>query len=459
MPGMRRRVTVVGMTTLALSYARARIGGAGAARRCLRQPQQQHLPEAARMRDASRVSGSTRRRSRRSPTTAPIRSTRARGPRAPTATRTASTTSPACCEDAGYEVTLDPVEITFNFPAGLAPAHAGRRPTTRPACSPAAAPVTCRQRSPAVDINLAPPRASTSGCDGAFTEAAVGAPIVADPGGPDDFAGFPAGNIALIQRGGCSFALKAVNAQAGRRIGGHHLQPGQRSRPRGPDHRQCCVPPDPGALRPATYASPSWARASPTAQRSSQAGSTASSRSPPVRDPHRLQRHRGVAGQERGQRRDGRRPPRQRDRGPGDQRQRLRLRGAPRDRAADGQPQPGEHAAVRLVGRRGAGSRRLGRLRRRALAGGARPHRAVHELRHGRLAELHLHGLRRRRVHVPGADGRPIPPGSAAIEDVYESYYTAIGEPYDDTEFSGAATTRRSSWPASRRAASSPAPR
>jgi Zn-dependent M28 family amino/carboxypeptidase len=30
-----------------------------------------------------------------------------------------------------------------------------------------------------------------------------------------------------------------------------------------------------------------------------------------------------------------------------------------------------------------------------------------------------------------------IPEGSAAIEDLYESYYTLIGEPYDDTEFSG----------------------
>ncbi|MGH9132791.1 MAG: M28 family peptidase, partial [Ilumatobacteraceae bacterium] len=31
----------------------------------------------------------------------------------------------------------------------------------------------------------------------------------------------------------------------------------------------------------------------------------------------------------------------------------------------------------------------------------------------------------------------PIPPGSTAIEDLYESYYTMVGEPYDDTEFSG----------------------
>jgi len=65
-----------------------------------------------------------------------------------------------------------------------------------------------------VDINLVPPRANSSGCDGAFTEAAVGAPILADPAGVNDFVGFPAGAIALIQRGGCSFALKAHNALA-----------------------------------------------------------------------------------------------------------------------------------------------------------------------------------------------------------------------------------------------------
>ena len=48
----------------------------------------------------------------------------------------------------------------------------------------------------AVDINLVPPRATTSGCEAA------------------DFVGFPAGNIALIQRGTCTFAVKALNAQA-----------------------------------------------------------------------------------------------------------------------------------------------------------------------------------------------------------------------------------------------------
>jgi Zn-dependent M28 family amino/carboxypeptidase len=31
----------------------------------------------------------------------------------------------------------------------------------------------------------------------------------------------------------------------------------------------------------------------------------------------------------------------------------------------------------------------------------------------------------------------PIPPGSTAIERVYEQFYTYFGEPYDDSEFSG----------------------
>jgi Zn-dependent M28 family amino/carboxypeptidase len=49
----------------------------------------------------------------------------------------------------------------------------------------------------AVDLNIAPPQAPvTSGCEAA------------------DFAGFPAGNIALVQRGTCSFAIKALNAEA-----------------------------------------------------------------------------------------------------------------------------------------------------------------------------------------------------------------------------------------------------
>ncbi|MCV2488026.1 M20/M25/M40 family metallo-hydrolase [Geodermatophilus sp. YIM 151500] len=37
----------------------------------------------------------------------------------------------------------------------------------------------------------------------------------------------------------------------------------------------------------------------------------------------------------------------------------------------------------------------------------------------------------------PAPEGVPIPAGSEAIEDLFEAWYTSVGEPYDDTEFSG----------------------
>ena len=114
---------------------------------------------------------------------------------------------------AGYNVTLDEFPFLFFPPAvlqQLTPVNVNHPSGvfTASGVGDVTAAVT------PVDINLTPPRANTSGCQGAYTEAAVGAAIVADPGGPDDFAGFQAGSIALTQRGGCSFALKAYNAQA-----------------------------------------------------------------------------------------------------------------------------------------------------------------------------------------------------------------------------------------------------
>jgi Zn-dependent M28 family amino/carboxypeptidase len=101
-------------------------------------------------------------------------------------------------EDAGYEVTLDEFEFEFEFPAlleQLTPVAA-----TYPSGSFTGAgfgEVTGAVIP--VDINLVPPRASTSGCE-AVDFAAL------------DFAG--ASDIALIQRGTCSFAQKALNAVA-----------------------------------------------------------------------------------------------------------------------------------------------------------------------------------------------------------------------------------------------------
>ena len=99
--------------------------------------------------------------------------------------------------DAGYEVTLDPVEITFNFPAVL-------RQVT-PVAADYESGVFTGSGSGAVegqvipvDINLTPPRASTSGCEAA------------------DFAGIDwsgDADIALVQRGTCFFGTKAFYAE------------------------------------------------------------------------------------------------------------------------------------------------------------------------------------------------------------------------------------------------------
>jgi len=100
-------------------------------------------------------------------------------------------------EDAGYDVTLDPVDITFNFPATLTqltPVEADYE--TGVFTGSGSGEVTGNVIP--VDINLTGDRSSTSGC-----EAADFAGI--DWSGPAD--------IALIQRGTCFFGDKAHNAE------------------------------------------------------------------------------------------------------------------------------------------------------------------------------------------------------------------------------------------------------
>ncbi|GAA4941935.1 M28 family metallopeptidase [Actinoplanes utahensis] len=99
---------------------------------------------------------------------------------------------------AGYKVTLDPFEFTFNFPAVLeqiTPAAADYE-TAAFTGSPAG---DVTGRVVPVDINLTGDRANTSGCEAT------------------DFAGLdfsgPA-DIALVQRGTCNFVVKAQLAQA-----------------------------------------------------------------------------------------------------------------------------------------------------------------------------------------------------------------------------------------------------
>lgn len=103
---------------------------------------------------------------------------------------------------AGYDVTVDPFEFAFFQVAGdpvfeqVSPdpttyvdledfavmTHSGSGDVTAPV--------------EAVDLSIADPATSTSGCE------------------PDDYTGFTAGNVALVQRGACNFVVKAANAEA-----------------------------------------------------------------------------------------------------------------------------------------------------------------------------------------------------------------------------------------------------
>ena len=98
-------------------------------------------------------------------------------------------------EAAGWEVSIDEFAYTFVGPSTLqqlTPVNMTYRTGayTGTGYGDVTAAVT------PVDLNLVNPAATTSGCE------------------PADFAGFTAGNIALIQRGVCPFAVKALNAEA-----------------------------------------------------------------------------------------------------------------------------------------------------------------------------------------------------------------------------------------------------
>jgi Zn-dependent M28 family amino/carboxypeptidase len=98
-------------------------------------------------------------------------------------------------ESAGWDVELDEFAFTFTPPPilrQLTPVAA----TYETGAFTGTGFGTVTAAVTAVDINLAPPRANSSGCEAA------------------DFAGFPVGNIALVQRGTCTFAIKALNAEA-----------------------------------------------------------------------------------------------------------------------------------------------------------------------------------------------------------------------------------------------------
>ncbi len=110
-------------------------------------------------------------------------------------------------EAAGYDVTVQ--EFAFNTFVQLGPSALEQvAPVATPygegsdyALMSQTDPGDVTALVTAVDLDLGLGNASTSGCEAT------------------DFAGFPAGNIALIQRGACNFSVKAENAAAAGAVG------------------------------------------------------------------------------------------------------------------------------------------------------------------------------------------------------------------------------------------------
>ncbi|MET0843302.1 MAG: PA domain-containing protein, partial [Mycetocola sp.] len=97
--------------------------------------------------------------------------------------------------DAGWQTTVQPFQ--FQTFVSLAPPVLIR--TAPQPITPI--PTTILSYSGSGDVTAAVSRPADTGSGTEGCEAS-------------DFAGFPAGNIALIQRGGCTFAIKATNADA-----------------------------------------------------------------------------------------------------------------------------------------------------------------------------------------------------------------------------------------------------
>jgi Zn-dependent M28 family amino/carboxypeptidase len=283
-----------------------------------------------------------------------------------------------------------------------------------------------------VDINLTPPQANTSGCDGAFTEAAVGAPLTADPGGVDDFAGFPAGQIALIQRGGCSFALKVANAQTAGAAAVILFNQGNTPERSGVLGGITAAPPAGSAFT--TIAVPVVGTSFAAGTSLAQPGSTATVSV--VNDPQT-----NVIAELDGKNDDN-----------------VVMAGAHLDsvEAGPGINDNGSGSGVLLeLAQQLAKLKPENTLRfawwgaeESGLVGSTAYVNDLSEAEHDEIA-LYLNfdmvGSPNYIFMVydadestfPAPDGVPIPAGSIAIEDVFESFYTLLGEPYDDTEFSG----------------------
>jgi Zn-dependent M28 family amino/carboxypeptidase len=323
--------------------------------------------------------------------------------------------------DAGYDVTLDPVEITFNFPATLrqlTPVNAEYETGVFTGSGSG----TVEGRVIPVDINLTGDRASTSGCEAA------------------DFAGLDwsgDADIALVQRGNCFFGTKAFYAEQAGAEAVIIFNQGNT-----PDREELIVAdatsvdePIPGAPGPVTHNIPVVGASFANGVALAQPGSTAFVEVLPseTRTDYNV-----IAEME------------------GTNDANVVMAGAHLDSVIEG---PG-------INDNGSGSAAL--LETALMMAKVKPENTVRfawwageeqglvgstdyvaglsPAERDRIA-LYLNydmvGSPNYIFMVYDADEStfeapvPIPPGSTAIEDLYESYYTLIGEPYDDSAFDG----------------------
>ncbi|HLK95004.1 MAG TPA: M28 family peptidase [Nocardioidaceae bacterium] len=326
-------------------------------------------------------------------------------------------------EDAGYEVTLDPVDITFNFPATLRQLTPAEADYETGVFTGSGSGEVSGNVIP-VDINITGDRASTSGCEEA------------------DFAGIDwsgDADIALVQRGTCFFGTKAYYAEQAGAEAVIIFNQGDT-----PDREALVVadatsvdPPIPGNPGPVTHGIPVVGASFADGVALSEAGSTAFVKVLPAE----TRTDYNVIAEL-----------------PGRNRNNVVMAGAHLDSVIEG---PG-------INDNGSGSAALletalmmrklhpqNTLRfawwageEQGLVGSTDYVTGLSQAQQDRIALYMNYDMVGSPNYIfmvydadestfPAPEGVTIPEGSEAIEDLYESYYTRIGEPYDDTEFSG----------------------
>jgi Zn-dependent M28 family amino/carboxypeptidase len=325
----------------------------------------------------------------------------------------------AVLRQAGYRVSLNPVEFEFTFPAVLRQLTPPPEEEYETGAFTGSGADTVEGPVIPVDIHLDMPRASDSGCEASDF-------ATQDWTGPAD--------IALIQRGTCTFGLKAQNADDAGAEAVIIFNQGNT-----PDREPLFIGDatslDLEGTIPATYDIPVVGASFQQGQSLAQPGSTAFVEVLPTE----TRTDYNVIAEL-----------------PGKNRNNVVMAGAHLDSVTAG---PGVNdngsgsAALLETALMMAGSKPQNTLRfgwwaaeEEGLLGSAAYVEGLSQRERDRIAlymNYDMVGSPNYIQMVYDADQStfpapvPIPDGSTAIEDVYESYYTMIGEPYDDTEFSG----------------------